>query len=145
MAITAPSLDNLTLDITDQVHVRASLEATFDSILAQMGRLNETPDGKPLPLPGLDALVSSVSADVKGIESLTQEIIEQRKQFDTLSTEVVATEKRLLAMNAIRDSVQAELFFLSTFEVNAFETRETVLRRDRQLRNRLKALGASNP
>lgn len=50
MALTAPSLDNLTLDVTDQVHVRASLEATFDSILAQMGRLNETPDGKPLPM-----------------------------------------------------------------------------------------------
>lgn len=50
MTLTAPSLDNLTLDVTDQVRVRASLEASFDSILAQMGRLNETPDGKPLPM-----------------------------------------------------------------------------------------------
>jgi hypothetical protein len=50
MALTAPSLDNLTLDVIDEVHVRASLEATFDSMLAQMGRLNETPDGKPLPM-----------------------------------------------------------------------------------------------
>ena len=50
MALTAPSLDTLTLDVTDEVRVRASLEATFDSILAQMGRLNETPDGKPLPM-----------------------------------------------------------------------------------------------
>jgi len=47
---TAPSLDNLTLDVVDEVHVRASLDATFESILAQMGRLNETPDGKPLPM-----------------------------------------------------------------------------------------------
>jgi hypothetical protein len=50
MSLIAPSLDNLTLDVTDEVHVRASLEATFESILAQMGRLNETPDGKPLPM-----------------------------------------------------------------------------------------------
>ena len=49
MAI-APPLDNLTLDLTEEVNVRASLEATFDSILAQMGRLNETPDGKPFPM-----------------------------------------------------------------------------------------------
>jgi hypothetical protein len=50
MTLTAPTLDNLTLDVADEVHVRASLEATFDSILAQMGRLNETHDGKPLPM-----------------------------------------------------------------------------------------------
>ena len=49
MAI-APPLDNLTLDLSEEVHVRASLEETFDSIVAQMGRLNETPDGKPFPM-----------------------------------------------------------------------------------------------
>jgi hypothetical protein len=48
--LTAPTLDNLTLDISDEVHVRASLEATFDSIVSQMGRLNETPDGAPFPM-----------------------------------------------------------------------------------------------
>lgn len=48
--LTAPTIDDLTVDIADEVHVRASLETTFDSILAQMGRLNETPDGKPLPM-----------------------------------------------------------------------------------------------
>ena len=47
---TAPSLDNLTLNVVDEVHVRASLETTFESILAQMGRLNETPDRKPFPM-----------------------------------------------------------------------------------------------
>src|SRR5262245_66558295 len=50
MAVTAPSLDNLTLNVNDEVRVRASLEPTFDSILAQMGRLNETPDGQPFPM-----------------------------------------------------------------------------------------------
>ena len=48
--LTAPTLDNLTLDISDHVHVRASLEATFDSIVSHIGRLNETPDGKPFPM-----------------------------------------------------------------------------------------------
>jgi len=50
MTLAAPSLDTLTLNVNDQVHVRASLEATFDSILAQMGRLNETRDGTPFPM-----------------------------------------------------------------------------------------------
>ena len=30
--------------------MRASLEQTFESLIAQMGRLNETPDGTPLPM-----------------------------------------------------------------------------------------------
>ena len=30
--------------------MRASLEATFDSIVSHIGRLNETPDGKPFPM-----------------------------------------------------------------------------------------------
>ena len=48
--LTAQTLDNLTLNITEEIHVRASLETTFNSLLAQMGRLNETPDGKPFPM-----------------------------------------------------------------------------------------------
>jgi uncharacterized protein YndB with AHSA1/START domain len=36
--------------ITEEILVRASLEKTFASLIAQMGRLNETPDGKPLPM-----------------------------------------------------------------------------------------------
>jgi hypothetical protein len=39
-----------TITITEEIRVAASLEATFASLLAQMGRLNETPDGKPLPM-----------------------------------------------------------------------------------------------
>jgi uncharacterized protein YndB with AHSA1/START domain len=47
---TAPALENLTLNLTDEIYVRASLEATFDALLDQMGPANETPDGKPLPM-----------------------------------------------------------------------------------------------
>lgn len=38
------------LTIAEDILVEASIETTFDSLLAQMGRLNETPDGKPLPM-----------------------------------------------------------------------------------------------
>ena len=50
MTLTAPTLDNLTLNITQEIHVRASLEATFDALLEQIGPGNETPDGQPLPM-----------------------------------------------------------------------------------------------
>jgi len=50
MTTTAPALENQTFTITDEITVRASLEQTFASLVAQMGRLNETPDGAPLPM-----------------------------------------------------------------------------------------------
>ncbi len=46
----APALEQQSFTITEEVAVRASVEQTFASLLAQMGRLNETPDGKPLPM-----------------------------------------------------------------------------------------------
>ena len=36
--------------ITEEILVRATLDTTFDSLITHMGRLNETPDGKPLPM-----------------------------------------------------------------------------------------------
>jgi len=48
--LTAPTTGELTLTVKDEVLVRASLEHTFDSVLAHVGRLNETPDGKPFPM-----------------------------------------------------------------------------------------------
>jgi hypothetical protein len=50
VTLTVPSLDSLTLNVTLETHVRASLEATFDALLEQIGPGNETPDGKPLPM-----------------------------------------------------------------------------------------------
>jgi hypothetical protein len=46
----APTLENLTLDIRQETHIRASLEASFEALLQQMGPANETPDGTPLPM-----------------------------------------------------------------------------------------------
>ena len=48
--LTAPTLENLTLAINDEVLVRAEPEMTFDSLIANLGRLNETPDGAPFPM-----------------------------------------------------------------------------------------------
>ena len=39
-----------TFTIREEIRVRASMEKTFASLLAQMGRENQTPDGKPLPM-----------------------------------------------------------------------------------------------
>jgi hypothetical protein len=50
MSTTASALEIQTFTITEEINVRASLEQTFDSLVAQMGRLNEAPDGTPLPM-----------------------------------------------------------------------------------------------
>lgn len=45
-----PTLENLTLNITQELHVRAPLETAFEALLEQMGPANESPDGKPLSM-----------------------------------------------------------------------------------------------
>ena len=50
MTTTAPVSDMQTFTITEEIAVHASVEQTFASLLAQMGRLNEAPDGTPLPM-----------------------------------------------------------------------------------------------
>ena len=50
MTETMTIQDSLTLNLTEEIHVRASLAATFEALLVQMGPENETPDGKPLPM-----------------------------------------------------------------------------------------------
>ena len=47
---TAPAIDQPTFIISEEIHVDASIETTFASLLAHLGRLNETPDGKPLAM-----------------------------------------------------------------------------------------------
>jgi hypothetical protein len=50
MTVTATSLEDLTLNITQELHVRAALDATFDALLEEMGPSNVAPDGQPLPM-----------------------------------------------------------------------------------------------
>jgi hypothetical protein len=50
MTTTAPVSEMPTFTITEEINVRASLEQTFTSLLVQMGRQNQKPDGTPLPM-----------------------------------------------------------------------------------------------
>ena len=50
MSTIASALENQTFTITEDINVHASIEQTFKSLIAQIGRLNETGDGKPLPM-----------------------------------------------------------------------------------------------
>ena len=47
---TAPGIDNLSLIITQEIHVKASLEKTFAALLEQIGPDNDTPDGQQMPM-----------------------------------------------------------------------------------------------
>lgn len=48
MAVTA--FENLTLDLTEEIHVRASLDVTFEALLEQMGPDNTGIGGMPMPM-----------------------------------------------------------------------------------------------
>ena len=50
MISTAQTLEDLTLTITQEIHVQASLDTTFAALLEQLGPGNETPDGKSLSM-----------------------------------------------------------------------------------------------
>jgi activator of Hsp90 ATPase-like protein len=50
VALTSSTLDNLTLDLTEEIHVRASLDATFEALLEQMGPGNTGVGGVPMPM-----------------------------------------------------------------------------------------------
>ncbi|MGH9699132.1 MAG: SRPBCC family protein [Candidatus Acidiferrales bacterium] len=50
MIPTTQSIENLTLNVTQEIHVRASLEETFAALLEQLGPENEVMDGTPMPM-----------------------------------------------------------------------------------------------
>jgi uncharacterized protein YndB with AHSA1/START domain len=50
MTPTATSVENLTLNISQEIRVNASLEVTFDALLEQIGPGNKTPEGKSLSM-----------------------------------------------------------------------------------------------
>ena len=47
---TSAGIENLTLNITQEIHVRASLEETFAALLEQLGPENDTPEGTRMPM-----------------------------------------------------------------------------------------------
>jgi uncharacterized protein YndB with AHSA1/START domain len=50
MTTTAQPAESQTLTVREEITVHASIEQTFDSLLVQMGRQNQAPDGTPLPM-----------------------------------------------------------------------------------------------
>src|SRR4030088_1096727 len=50
MISTATRIEDLTLGITEEIHVRASLDATFAALLEQLGPYSEVPESGPMPM-----------------------------------------------------------------------------------------------
>jgi hypothetical protein len=50
MSSLAAGIESLTLTVTKEIHVRATLEDTFEALLEQIGPGNETHEGQPMPL-----------------------------------------------------------------------------------------------
>ncbi len=50
MITTAARIEDMTLNIIEEIHVRASLDATFAALLEQLGPNNETGEGRPMPM-----------------------------------------------------------------------------------------------
>ena len=50
MIQTESSIENLTLNITQEIHVNAPLDVTFASLLDQLGPNNERGEGDPMPM-----------------------------------------------------------------------------------------------
>ncbi len=50
MTLPARTIEDLTLNITQEIHVNAPIEKTFAALLDQMGPYNEADAGKPMPM-----------------------------------------------------------------------------------------------
>jgi uncharacterized protein YndB with AHSA1/START domain len=49
MAAAAVSFENFSLTVTQEIHIRASIEKTFEALIEQLQE-NSTPEGKALPM-----------------------------------------------------------------------------------------------
>ena len=50
MIATAQSIEDMTLNVYQEIHVNAPLDVTFAALLEQIGPSNETPEGKSIPM-----------------------------------------------------------------------------------------------
>jgi len=50
MIQTVQSIENLTLNLTQEIHVDAPLDVTFAALLEQLGPHNEVTEGTPMPM-----------------------------------------------------------------------------------------------
>ena len=49
-AVTVPEVEDLTLSITEEIHVKATLQATFEALLEQLGPGMTGAEEKPMPM-----------------------------------------------------------------------------------------------
>lgn len=47
---TGRSIEDLTLEVNQEIHVRAPLDVTFAALVEQLGPAFDTPDGQPMPM-----------------------------------------------------------------------------------------------
>jgi uncharacterized protein YndB with AHSA1/START domain len=47
---TSRSIEDLTLEVNQEIHVRAPLDVTFAALVEQLGAAFDTPDGQPMPM-----------------------------------------------------------------------------------------------
>jgi hypothetical protein len=50
MVPTTQTIENMMLNMTQEIHVRAPLDVTFTALLEQLGPQNEVADGTPMPM-----------------------------------------------------------------------------------------------
>ena len=50
MVVVAPSVENLTFTLTQEIHVRSAVATAFAALLEQMGPGNQGHEGKPMPM-----------------------------------------------------------------------------------------------
>jgi hypothetical protein len=50
MTAVAGKMEDLTIDIREEIYVRAPLDVTFETLLEQLGPLNEVDTGRPMPM-----------------------------------------------------------------------------------------------
>jgi hypothetical protein len=50
MSALAPTVDSLTFTLTQEIHIRSSLQHAFEALLEEMGPANVTHEGTPMPM-----------------------------------------------------------------------------------------------
>ena len=48
--LAAPAIEDLTLTVTEEIRIAATLEKSFAALIEQMGPASTTPDGQPMPM-----------------------------------------------------------------------------------------------
>lgn len=135
---------------TNQGKTFAFTELVVDPVsgltdLGQFGApvLGPPPPGETAgqPLRGADTLLARANADIAASIKVANDSKALRLEEQRLAKDITATDIRYLKQTEIRENLTNEYLFLSAFEVNVYEDRETVFKRKGQLQRRLSIFG----